>query len=253
MSLIMLGLPAPIMTSSMMITVMLELAFLLIKTYICYGIDDDTPSKFDTLDANKFAQVLKFVHKKYRIARNNNQKSGTHDDFQNFIMGLPWILFYHERMKELGDDSSLYFNIAYPSLDDSVFMTSDGRTEAPGAQAGSGSGRKSKKAKDVDAEVKLMKDRAAVQKNLSCSGLFDYTKEMQMRKRQTEVMDDIMKVEDKLGEVEEKLKEECHSNNEKIRRQYQLLKRKLAVLEEEDAKLSAAIKNLSPVHGDTRI
>lgn len=98
-----------------------------------------------------------------------------------------------------------------------------------------------------------MKDRAAVQKNLSCSDLFDYTKEMQMRKRQTEVMDDIMKVKDKLGEVEEKLKEECHSNNEKIRRQYQLLKRKLAVLEEEDAKLSAAIKNLSPVHGDTRI
>jgi len=70
-----------------------------------------------------------------RVARNNNQKSGSHDDFQNFILGLPWILFYHERMGELGDDLSLYFNIAYPSsLDDTVFMTSDGMTQAPSTQ-----------------------------------------------------------------------------------------------------------------------
>jgi hypothetical protein len=73
-----------------------------------------------------------------RIARNNNQKSGTHDDFHNFIMGCPWILFYHERMEELGDHSSLYLNIAYPSLAESVFMTSDGVTEAPGSQTGGG-------------------------------------------------------------------------------------------------------------------
>ena len=34
--------------------------------YDVYGINDETPSKFDVLDATMFAQVLKFVHKKYR-------------------------------------------------------------------------------------------------------------------------------------------------------------------------------------------
>jgi hypothetical protein len=34
--------------------------------YDAYGIKDDSPSTIDKLDAAKFAQVLKFVHKKYR-------------------------------------------------------------------------------------------------------------------------------------------------------------------------------------------
>ncbi len=34
--------------------------------YDVYGVYDDTPSQFDTLDATKFAQVLNFIHKKYR-------------------------------------------------------------------------------------------------------------------------------------------------------------------------------------------
>ena len=91
-----------------------------------------------------------------RIARNNNQKSGTHDDFPNFVLGLPWILFYHERMEdELGDDSSLYFsNIAYPALEDSVFVTSDGMTEAPGTQAVRDSGnKKGRHSKEMEAEA----------------------------------------------------------------------------------------------------
>jgi hypothetical protein len=67
------------------------------------------------------------------LARNNNQKSGTHDDFENFINdGCAWILFYHERMAEMGDHSNLYYNLAYPVLPDSVFVTSDGMTETPG-------------------------------------------------------------------------------------------------------------------------
>ena len=34
--------------------------------YDVYGFYDETPSQFDKLDATKFAQVLKFIHKKYR-------------------------------------------------------------------------------------------------------------------------------------------------------------------------------------------
>ncbi len=34
-------------------------------------------------------------------------------------------------MAEVGDDSSLYYNLAYPVLPGCVFVTSDGMTEAP--------------------------------------------------------------------------------------------------------------------------
>ena len=124
-------------------------------------------------------------------------------------------------------------------------MTSDGVTEAPGSQTGGGSGKKPRKAKDVEAEVKLSRDRAAVQKNLSCSRLFDYTSEMQMRKRHTEVMDEIMVTEDKLEEVEGKLLN-SHTDDEYLLRRVQSLKRKLSMLEDEDAKLSLALQQLPP-------
>jgi len=60
----------------------------------------------------------------------NNEKSGTHDDFHMFIMGLPWILFYHDQMKELGDFSTTYSTLAYPCLPEDVFLTSDGSSNS---------------------------------------------------------------------------------------------------------------------------
>jgi len=161
-------------------------------------------------------------------------------------MGLPWILFYRERMEELGDKSSLYFNIAYPSLEDSVFVTSDGMTSAPGTERNRDSGKKLKRSpKDVEMEARIVREKAVVQKNLSCSRLFDYTSEMQMRKRQAEVMDEIMETEDKLEVVEGRLGG-GDANDEHILRRVHSLKRKLSVLTEEEAKLSSAIQELSP-------
>ena len=66
--------------------------------------------------------------------KNNNQKSGSHDEFHEVIMGTAWILYYHEQMEETGNDSSLYFNLENPRmlLPSNVFMSSDdGVTEAP--------------------------------------------------------------------------------------------------------------------------
>lgn len=153
-------------------------------------------------------------------------------------------------MEELGDDSSLYFNIAYPALEDSVFVTSDGMSEAPGTQAVRDSVKKGRRAKETEeAEARMARERAVVQKNLSCSRLFDYTSEMQMRRRQAEVMDEIMETEDKLLEVEGKLRGVGHANDENLLRRVQSLKRKLSVLTEEDAKLSSALlKDLPPVN-----
>jgi hypothetical protein len=95
----------------------------------------------------------------YRQAKNNNQKSGTHDDFHEFIMGNAWILYYHERMEEAGDDSSLYLNLANPTLLSNVFITSDGVTEAPRAD----SNNSSKKTK-MNA-VRMDRDQSIVERN----------------------------------------------------------------------------------------
>jgi hypothetical protein len=57
-------------------------------------------------------------------------------------MGNAWILYYHKRMGEIGDDSSLYFNLANPTLPSNVFMTSDGVTEAPRAESNSSNKRR---------------------------------------------------------------------------------------------------------------
>mmetsp|Transcript_6788 Transcript_6788/g.12774 ORF Transcript_6788/g.12774 Transcript_6788/m.12774 type:complete len:111 (-) Transcript_6788:69-401(-) len=97
----------------------------------------------------------------------------------------------------------------------------------------------------VEMEARIVREKAVVQKNLSCSRLFDYTSEMQMRKRQAEVMDEIMETEDKLEVVEGRLGG-GDANDEHILRRVHSLKRKLSVLTEEEAKLSSAIQELSP-------
>jgi hypothetical protein len=63
---------------------------------------------------------------------------------------------------------------------------------------------------------------------MACSRLFDYTSEMQMRKRHSEVMDEIMVTEDKLEEVQGKILI-CDTNNEYLLCRVKSLKRKLSV------------------------
>ena len=188
-----------------------------------------------------------------RIARNNNQKSGTHDHFPNFIMGLQWILFQCERMEELGDNSSLYFNISYPSRDGNVFLICDGMTEAPGSQTlergGSNSSicKKAKSIKNIELDdAKVMKDKTATQKNLSCSRLFEYTtSEMHIRlSYRAGEMDEIMATEDRLDEVEAKYE---ITNVEHLLNRVKSLKRKFSVLAAKDVKLSLVLQELSSV------
>ena len=63
-------------------------------------------------------------------------------------------------MEELGDDSSLYLNIAYPALAENVFITSDGNTDAPGAQTAAGGVKKPPKKQSKESELKLSRDMA---------------------------------------------------------------------------------------------
>jgi hypothetical protein len=84
-------------------------------------------------------------------------------------------------MNELGGDiGSSYLNLAYPSLHDDVFLTSDaGHTEPPAipnsnssSSSTNGSGRK-KKNDDVLTNARLETEKSAVERNNSSCQLMD--------------------------------------------------------------------------------
>jgi hypothetical protein len=176
------------------------------------------------------------------VARNNNQKSGTHDDFHNFIGSNPWILFYHERMNELGGDvRSSYMNLAYPSLGNDVFLTSDGNTEPPSilnstnsSSSTSGSGKK-KKNDDALTNARLETEKSAVERNNSSRRLMDDLLVGQKRKRRLAIVDDILATAAKIDELETS----PNVNDDKMRWKMSLLKKRLDMLQDEESELES--------------
>jgi hypothetical protein len=139
-------------------------------------------------------------------------------------------------MAEMGDHATLYYNLAYPVLPDSVFVTSDGMTEAPGGgQTSAGGTSRKKKGAVVDDNIeRRQRDKTAAERNLSSRRLFDDTNELQKRKRRAQLMDEIMATEDLLHDMEMKLHDDVNPNDDFILRRVQSLKRKLAVLKEDE-------------------
>lgn len=180
----------------------------------------------------------------HRQARINNEKSGTHDDFHMmFIMGLPWLLFYHERMKELGDYSTTYSNLAYPCLSEDVFIASENS-----AKCNSSDNIKSNKNKDRTKELtdaKLRQDYAIAAKNEESKKLLEETQLSLKRKRYNEVLDVLMDVEDKLREQELKLIEGTGDEELRINRHIHLLTKKKENLLAEETHIRNFLENHS--------
>jgi hypothetical protein len=179
-----------------------------------------------------------------RQARINNEKSGTHDDFHMFIMGLPWLLFYHERMNELGDFSMTCSNRAYPCLSGEVFLTSDNS-----AKCNSSNNTKSNKNKDRSKDLtdaKLRRDYAIAAKNEESKKLLEETQLSLKRKRYNEVLDVLMDVEDKLHEQELKLIEVPGGDEDvRINRHIDLLTKKKENLLAEETHIRNFLENHS--------
>jgi len=76
--------------------------------------------------------VVDFINFHYRQARHNKNKSGAHSLFENFIGGRAWLLFYYDRLEEIGDkDLSAH---VCPQLDESVFNVSSSKEPLPTPQ-----------------------------------------------------------------------------------------------------------------------
>jgi hypothetical protein len=84
------------------------------------GINDDQASTFDVLDSKQLKQVLDYIVHHYKISHRNNQTSGNHADFHQFVGCRPFVYYYHLWLREIPHLSYL----AVPALGDSVRQAS---------------------------------------------------------------------------------------------------------------------------------
>ena len=68
-----------------------------------YGVEDDAAIDFDQLDPLEFKECLDFIMVHYREARNNKNKSGTHQPFVDYTSGKPYLLYLHLQSTEIRD------------------------------------------------------------------------------------------------------------------------------------------------------
>ncbi len=56
---------------------------------------DNAALEFDVLTSEELKDTLAFVNHFHKIAHRNNQKSGSHDDFQTFARDKGYVFYYH--------------------------------------------------------------------------------------------------------------------------------------------------------------
>ena len=59
------------------------------------GIDSYYPKTYDALFSVKFSMAMGYIDYLYQIAYRNKKKSGSYDDFVNFVGSRPYIYYYH--------------------------------------------------------------------------------------------------------------------------------------------------------------
>ncbi len=108
------------------------------------GIYDNAATDFDVLTSEELKDTLAFVNHYFKIAHQNNQKSGSHDNFHNFARDKGYVFYYHLWLQYVPN----LLCIAVPSLpagvatkDSTVHQSTNRFTPASG-QGRAGSRRK---------------------------------------------------------------------------------------------------------------
>ena len=68
-----------------------------------YGVEDDAAIDFDELNPLEFKECLDFIMAHYQEARNNKNKSGSHQPFVDYTSGKPYLLYLHLQSTEIRD------------------------------------------------------------------------------------------------------------------------------------------------------
>ena len=84
------------------------------------SIPNNTPETYDVLSLDDFIATVNYVNFHYKSAKQNNERSGQHGDFPDYINGKVWLVFYNSKLAEIGDVS--LDNMVCPILNDNVFM-----------------------------------------------------------------------------------------------------------------------------------
>lgn len=66
------------------------------------GVRTDEASFFDELTWEDCMVLLQHINAKYTIAIWNCRKSGSHDEFRQYVGNTPWLLYYHYLLEECG-------------------------------------------------------------------------------------------------------------------------------------------------------
>jgi hypothetical protein len=132
------------------------------EMYAKCNVHANIPSKFDPLTARDISESLDFINYNYRISMQNCRKSGSHDDFHNFVRNKPYLLTYHQC---LGDAPIELKGLASSELDESVKRVTMTRLNK---SKGATSKKKNKKQRRTGSKQDKLTSAAKKMANVSC-------------------------------------------------------------------------------------
>jgi hypothetical protein len=59
------------------------------------GLTDDIGMNFDVLTSEELSDTMSYLNHHYRLSHRDNQKSGNHANFEDFVKDKPYIYYYH--------------------------------------------------------------------------------------------------------------------------------------------------------------
>ena len=176
-----------------------------IPEYEILGLAHDVTKHFDKLSLSQFSQAVKHIHFHYQKAVNNNRKSGTHDNFDQFIGDKYWLLLLHHRLGLTGNRDLQM--IAYPELTEVITslgcsQTSNltqSSTSSQCSESPNRSRKNNKKTLDNNEDQKSVRARRESLESISKSK--EIALRTQMMNRYEELGKKILEATDKINEL----------------------------------------------------
>ena len=199
--------------------------------YFGYGAADNAPSLFDPLSEREFSEVTEHINFHYDKVMKNISKSGSHDQFSDFIHKKGWLLFYNCLLKELNDEHM--HQAAFAVLPGGVFQTSSSTHQMDNDLVPCSLNSTSPFGKIQKNEARKLLSNAITDKNIAGALFTKAEMTISQEKRFDELEDRIFELQEQhsdLKRAETKLKkkfeEEKYSDEEEIKYEMTRAKKK---------------------------
>ena len=134
-----------------------------------FGVEDDAAIDFDQLNPLEFKECLDFILAHYQEARNNKNKSGSHQPFADYTNRKPYLLYLHLRSTEIGDKafsdcvySTLPLETSFSSSTSSSLSTDDTTPEKSSKSSSRRQEQQSMKRKLMDSHTDVAKSFVSI-------------------------------------------------------------------------------------------